>query len=160
MFFTNPESTNLRFFFHKYLEGCKVSFFIMIQYVIENFYLVQKQNKGNFVEKFCRFRNRENMWWAWPWRIGRKLRQNMDCQFFNLLSCIWRLVKAANTVWLSSRLISSSSHRLTKIQKKTLLVFCLEKCSDLQWEKIVLVIEKNFWDHSTGHTNFWKRMLF
>ena len=52
-----------------------------------------------------------------PWRKGRKFRQNMDCQFFNLLSCIWRLVKAANPVWFSSRLISSSSQRLTEIQK-------------------------------------------
>ena len=25
------------------------------------------------------------------------------------------------------------------------MVFCLQNCSDLQWEKIVLVNEKNFW---------------
>ena len=34
---------------------------------IENFCLVEKQNKENFVKKIRRFRNRENMWWAWPW---------------------------------------------------------------------------------------------
>ena len=61
------------------------------------------------------------------------------------------------------------------------LVFCFQNCSDLLWEKIVLVIKKsfwnsrltaensqNFWDYLKnlgirtvkGHTNFWNRMLF
>ena len=26
------------------------------------------------------------------------------------------------------------------------MVFCYQNCSDLLWEKIVLVIEKNFWN--------------
>ena len=34
--------------------------------LLQNFCLVEKQNKENFVKKFRRFRNRENMWWAWP----------------------------------------------------------------------------------------------
>ena len=29
--------------------------------------LVEKQNKENFVKFFRNFRNRENIWWAWPW---------------------------------------------------------------------------------------------
>ena len=29
-------------------------------------HLVEKENKENFAKFFCRFRNRENMWWAWP----------------------------------------------------------------------------------------------
>ena len=47
------------------------------RYSIENFYLVEPQNKENFVKKICTFRNRENMWWAWPccaecwWQVGR-----------------------------------------------------------------------------------------
>ena len=30
--------------------------------------------------------------------------------------------------------------------KKWQMVFCYQNCFDLQWEKIVLVIEKNFWN--------------
>ena len=59
MFFTNPESTNLQFFLQNYmvrfLEGCKMSFNVMINCcsgIFENFYLVEKQNKENFMEKF------------------------------------------------------------------------------------------------------------
>ena len=37
---------------------------------IENFYLVEKHNKEKFVKKLCRFRNRENMWWAGPLSIA------------------------------------------------------------------------------------------
>ena len=34
-----------------------------------------------------------------------------------------------------------------KLAAKTLLlVFCFQNCSDLLWEKIVLVMEKNFWN--------------
>ena len=39
---------------------------------------------------------------------------------------------------------------MRKMNKKCLLlegmVFCYQNCSDLLWEKIVLVIEKNFWN--------------
>ena len=68
---------NLRFFFTKFygsiLEGCKVSFSVIINSYIDIFDLnrkllpnAEKQNKENFVKKNRRFRNRENMWWAWP----------------------------------------------------------------------------------------------
>ena len=60
------------------------------------------------------------------------------------------------------------------------MVFCLQNNSDLLWKKIVLVIEKNFWNSSLnaknfakilrsleqyiqkvkGQYNFWNRMLF
>ena len=39
------------------------------------------------------------------------------------------------------------------------MVFCYQNCSDLLWEKIVLVIEKNFWNSRLkavkGQNNFW-----
>ena len=38
------------------------------------------------------------------------------------------------------------------------LVFCYQNCSDLLWEKIVLVIEKNFWNSrlkAENFQNFW-----
>ena len=42
------------------------------------------------------------------------------------------------------------------------MVFCYQNCSDLLWEKIVLVIKKNFWEKGQWkvRTIFGKRMLF
>ena len=40
----------------------------------------------------------------------------------------------------------------------TKMVFCYQNCSDLLWEKIVLVIEKNFWNSrlkAENLQNFW-----
>ena len=34
------------------------------------------------------------------------------------------------------------------------MVFCYQNCSDLLWEKIVLVIEKNFWNSRLNFQNF------
>ena len=55
-------------------------------------------------------------------------------------------------------------------EKKEWYVFCYQNCSDLLWEKIVLVIEKNFWNSRQKAKNLqeqWKvrtifgnRMLF
>ena len=36
------------------------------------------------------------------------------------------------------------------------MVFCYQNCSDLLWEKIVLVIEKNFWNSRLKAENFQK----
>ena len=41
------------------------------------------------------------------------------------------------------------------------MVFCYQNCSDLLWEKIVLVIEKNFWNSrlkAENLQNFWDHM--
>ena len=41
---------------------------------------------------------------------------------------------------------------------KETMVFCYQNCSDLLWEKIVLVIEKNFWNSrlkAENFQNFW-----
>ena len=35
---------------------------------------------------------------------------------------------------------------LTQSLPKKTMVFCYQNCSDILWEKVVLVIEKNFWD--------------
>ena len=55
-------------------------------------------------------------------------------------------------------------------QKKN--VFCLQNCSDLLWEKIVVEIEKNFWNlrlfkgtiysnsEKSSQNKFWNRILF
>ena len=41
------------------------------------------------------------------------------------------------------------------------MVFCYQNCSDLLWEKIVLVIEKNFWNSrlkAENFQNFWDHL--
>ena len=55
-----------------FLEGCKASFFVNINSYIGIFDLnrkllnCKKRNKKKIVKKIRRFRNPENMWWAWP----------------------------------------------------------------------------------------------
>ena len=47
------------------------------------------------------------------------------------------------------------------IQYHTTMVFCYQNCSDLLWEKIVLVIEKNFWNSrlkAENFQNFWDHL--
>ena len=39
---------------------------------------------------------------------------------------------------------------------KERIVFCYQNCSDLLWEKIVLVIEKNFWNSRLQAKNLQK----
>ena len=49
-----------------------------------------------------------------------------------------------------------SIHLFVKI-----MVFCYQNCSDLLWEKIVLVIEKNFWNSrlkAENLQNFWDQI--
>ena len=57
------------FMFH-FLESCKVSFSVMINSYIGSFYLNRKlepcQKPKKNSEKIRSFRNRKNMWWAWP----------------------------------------------------------------------------------------------
>ena len=41
------------------------------------------------------------------------------------------------------------------------MVFCYQNCSDLRWERIVLVIEKNFWNlrlKAENFQNFWDHL--
>ena len=37
--------------------------------------------------------------------------------------------------------------------KRERMVFCYQNCSDLLWEKNILVIEKNFWNSRTIYSN-------
>ena len=49
-------------------------------------------------------------------------------------------------------------YALRKKCSKLEMVFCYQNCSDLLWEKIVLLIEKNFWNSrlkAENLQNFW-----
>ena len=50
--------------------------------------------------------------------MGRKFKQNIDCQVFNLFSEICKQVKAGKPVSFSSKWIFSSWQRLTEINEK------------------------------------------
>ena len=70
---------NLRILNHKLLffiilKDCKVSFSLMINSYTEIFDLNRKTKQRKFRKKNRRFRNRENMWWAWP--VARNLAGN------------------------------------------------------------------------------------
>ena len=63
-----------------------------------------------------------------------------------------------------NRLLTSISLKiLSRIKRKKIyillkMVFCYQNCSDLLWEKIVIVIEKNFWNSrlkAKNLQNFW-----
>ena len=85
---------------------------------LENFYLVEKTKQRKFREKIRRFRNRENMWWAWPfvvtsksnkastwfWSVGRVLMsfsadicRKVPCSFLKLQKEIqWLILNQIN----------------------------------------------------------------
>ena len=71
--------------------------------------------------------------------------------------CVWNKYRVLHTTLLCSkwRCNQRQPEKLTVYKKDkeksdslfdTVLVFCYQNCSDLLWEKIVLVIEKNFWN--------------
>ena len=70
------EFSSRNFMFH-FLEGCKVSFFVMINsYTYWHFFYLKRKIlpcRKTKQRKFRRFRNRENMWWAWPIAISVSL---------------------------------------------------------------------------------------
>ena len=71
-------------------------------------------------------------------------------------------------------LIEYHFSRSKKTQFQFKMVFCYQNCSDLLWEKIAWVIEKNLWNLrlkaenlqnvrkslQTGQNNFWKWLVF
>ena len=60
---------------------------------------MSRTNKENFVEKIRRFRNRENMWWAWP--LGRGFKVVIFCQTPNFLyhRNSWKIIESFNFVF-------------------------------------------------------------
>ena len=58
-----------------------------------------------------------------------------------------------NTALLSTE-FRSDLQKSYQISGKTAMVFCYQNCSDLLWEKIVLVIERNLWNSRLQAENF------
>ena len=60
------------------------------------------------------------------------------------------------TVHTASQTIVNCKLKWYAIFAISKMVFCYQNCSDLLWEKIVLVIEKNFWNSRLKAENFQK----
>ena len=90
--------------------------------------------KKIIVSQFLCKKHKTGVWWVlvWPWRnFGSKIR------------CFCYI----QTAWKLSIILE--------------MVFCYQNCSDLLWEKIVLVIEKNFWNSRLkveNLQNFWDHL--
>ena len=66
-----------------------------------------------------------------------------------------RIVPVQNQVRIY---IQAPNFMFYKVIRSKRIVFCYQNCSDLLWEKIVLVIEKNFWNSrlkAENLLNFW-----
>ena len=79
----------------------------------------------------------------------KKLDVQVRSIFRNRLLLIWPIWRK---LWFCSHTYAWRRSKPTKIKVflcrecKSLMVFCYQNCSDLLWEKIILVIEKNFWN--------------
>ena len=63
-----------------------------------------------------------------------------------------------NTILMLNMSISRSFIFLCQAKYLGEMVFCYQNCTDLLWERIVLVIEKNFWNSrlkAENLQNFW-----
>ena len=83
-----------------------MSFSVILVFLIsiENFYLVGKQSKEIFVEKIRRFRNGENMWWAWPWKYEITKGSEFLSTFFRRLKALF----AMRQIFLSNPILNKS----------------------------------------------------
>ena len=75
-------------------------------------------------------------------------------KFLANLATFWsKNSKSGNSEWSETK-----SRPINKPICRKEMVFCYQNCSDLLWEKIVLVIEKNFWNSrmkAENLQNFW-----
>ena len=75
-----------------------------------------------------------------------------------IMACKAGKVTPSNIPWKTLRTIKAQTFHLATTGLKKSLVICYQNCSDLLWEKIVLVIEKNFWNSrlkAENLQNFW-----
>ena len=81
-----------------------------------------------------------------------------------------RFLVEFHTLWQFTLGIFFTKYNKNPFRRVSEMVFCYQYCSDLLWEKIVLVIEKNFWNFEfskilrsleqfiqtvKGQNNFW-----
>ena len=116
------------------------------------------------------------------WLQNTTFFQVRPLNFFCSLSFVcFRLFTPFHVFWTMFSLFFLPTFYLNKHTKERgEIVFCYQNCSDLLWQKIVLVIQKKLlkseaegWEFSNflrsleqflqkvkGQTNFWNRMLF
>ena len=66
-----------------------------------------------------------------------------------------------NKIWILEKYPNKKEIQSISFDPSREMVFCYQNCSDLVWEKIVLVIEKNFWNSrlkAEKLQNFWDHL--
>ena len=72
-----------------------------------------------------------------------------------------RFLVEFHTLWQFTLGIFFTKYNKNPFRRVSEMVFCYQYCSDLLWEKIVLVIEKNFWNSrlkAENFQNFWDHL--
>ena len=100
------------------------------------------------------------LWWV----IKSRVKRNLSCTKIAFVNPSFKLM--IWFLWLHSvpKALNSQMERKMKFNLNWIengkwkqvikIVFCYQNCSDLLWEKIVLVIEKNFWNSRLKGENF------
>ena len=93
----------------------------------------------------------------------KKLRLFFQNGFEPIVKIVWTMKRfllqhMSNMTVENCRTCSSVSHFVVRLSSLSTMVFCYQNCSYLLWEKILLVIEKNFWNSRLKAENlekFW-----
>ena len=100
------------------------------------------------------------MFWPWCCLLQKSQRQKI-CQTPKYLLHQWFVPithQFRNSCWLKWNEICTCYFFHNHSFPLITIVFCYQNCSDLLWAKIVLVIEKNFWNsrlQAKNLQNFW-----
>ena len=124
-------------------------------------FLIIRKLWGNSWEKYFKIVALSGKGWSYL----KTLDHLLDGTF--LLICYFYTLVKSTIYILYSRLIL----RRFRVDTNAYMVFCYQNCSDLLWDKIVLVIEKNFWnlrlkaknlqkDHQNNLFEQWKDRTF
>ena len=130
--------------------------------------IFQKHCWSQYMSHFCKkYVGRRYISYTCVWNVGSHTRIS-TCILFKSLTKKRRQENALSGTWLKKSLTEKWN---------SVMVFCFQNCSDLQWERIILVIEKTFEAEGRefakvltslkqfiqtvkGQNNFWNRMHF
>ena len=127
----------------------------------------------NLTDMFCFFPRKiwENWLWQWCPLVPVSTIHSLDhfhkameiflTKFYQMVQIRFHHTEHQNPVHVIGMVLRNRTTIFTvirlmrKLQKYEKTVFCYQNCSDLLWEKIVLVIWKNFWNPRICKT-FWE----
>ena len=112
--------------------------------------IFQKHCWSQYMSYFCKkYVGRGYISYTCVWNVGSHTRIS-TCILFKSLTKKWRQENALSDTWLKKSLTEKWN---------SVMVFCFQNCSDLQWDKIVLVIEKTFGNSRLKAENHWSNLF-